>query len=105
MGDRFPYIDERSIDGMSEKQLRDELKFELNKNFALMEAFRNLPEIANPTALWHLSDFADHQRDWERGKMMQRDASLEEIPPNVEYEVGAGLWSIIREALINANVK
>lgn len=42
-------------------------------------------------------DFPDSRKI---GKQMQRTVSMEALPPNCECELGAGLWSIIRAALV-----
>lgn len=96
---KWEHLDERYIDSLSAEQLRNELKYELNRKFAMREAFSELPEVPSPLVLNMLNDFAKFERDWDRGKRMQRD---HDIPPNTECETGAGLWSIIRPALIAA---
>lgn len=86
------YLQQRSAD-----QLRNELRFELERILALREAFRELPDVAPVEALHLLSEFATYPRDWERGKKMQ--AAGLNVPPNSECESGAGLWALIRDAL------
>jgi len=95
-------VDPTYINSMSIEQLRRELIFELEKSFALREAFQKLPDVPRIEALVALSEWATWPRDWEKGKEMQRTHSVDVIPPNTEYEKGAGLWSILRTALIAA---
>jgi hypothetical protein len=99
----LPRVDRRFIDKMKPEQLRDELVELLEERFALMEAFQDLPEVPSITAQYALSHlyFAPGSG---LGKQMQRKHGLK-IPPKSEYEQGAGLWSVIRAALIAANVK
>jgi hypothetical protein len=98
-------VDRRSIDSMSIEHLRNELVWEMEQKFAMMEAFKELPEVAPVPALHYLNDLSTYPRDWEKGKQMQREHSIEAIPPVSECETGAGLWSIIRAALVAANLK
>lgn len=90
-------LDPNYLQQRSEDQLRNELRFELERILALREAFMELPDVAPVEALHLLSEFATYPRDWERGKKMQ--AAGLNVPPNSECESGAGLWALIRDAL------
>lgn len=92
-------IDRGYINRRSEDQLREELLIELEKNAALRDAFKSLPECPEPLALNALHYFADFERDWLRGKELQR---THDVPPNTECEMGAGLWVLIRNAILAA---
>jgi len=63
------------------------------------EAIRTLPEIPSLRVLRFLSDASysvpSHVQD--KGKELQR---IHGLPFVAEYEWAAGLWSVIREALI-----
>lgn len=96
------YVDTKYINSMTPEQLRNELTLELERKFALMAAFRELPEVAPVPALYYLSDFAS-TKDWERGHTLKGKYPLEVIPPVSECETGAGLWVLLREALSKAN--
>ena len=95
-------IDRRYIDSLTVQALRNELTWELEQKFALIEAFKELPDVAPVEALHYLSEFSTYPRDREKGKQMQREFRSEVIPPNAECESGAGLWSILRDALRSA---
>lgn len=93
-------VDERSI-GTDVAALRRELIWEWEQKLALIEAFKDLPEIAPPEALYFLSNLAG-PGDWQRGKSLARKYSSEVLPPNYECETGAGLWVVLRQAIIAA---
>ena len=90
-------VDKAYIERRDRAGLARELTFELERIYALREAFKELPEVPPVEAMHLLSEFATYPRDWERGKKMQ--AAGLDIPPNSECESGAGLWALIREAL------
>lgn len=94
-------IDEAYVNRMTPEQLRRELIDELEFTFGLMAALRDLPEMPPPFILHRLDEGAT----WEHhslGKQLQRTHSIDVIPPVSECEGGAGLWSIIRAALVAA---
>ena len=93
-------VDERSI-GTDVDALRRELIWEWEQKLALVEAFRDLPEMAPPDALHFLSSLAG-PGDWERGKALAGKYSSDVLPPNSECETGAGLWVVIRAAVVAA---
>lgn len=97
-------IDPKYIERRDREELARELTWELERIFALREAFKELPEVAPVEALHLLNEFSTYPRDWERGKQMQRQFGLDKIPPNSECESGAGLWALIREALTKSTV-
>lgn len=92
-------VDRSFIDRMTIEQLRDELADELEQKFALMEAFRDLPEVAPIPAQRLLGECSTWPRDSDRGKALQRVHGSSVIPLKSEYECGAGLWALIRDAL------
>ena len=96
-------IDRRSIDAMPINALRDELVWALEQQFALVEALKELPEIAPVPALHLLSEAASWPGDWERGKAMAHEHGIDAIPPVSECENGAGLWARIRAGLIKGS--
>jgi hypothetical protein len=96
----WAYINEMNAD-----QLRREVANAWEEKFALRDAFKELPEVPSVEALRFLSELADFSRDWSRGKTMQRTAERGVVPPKTEYEMGAGLWGLIRDALVSANAE
>lgn len=92
------------VNKLSVEQLRDELHDFAGRWYELVYALKTLPELPKPELLHVLGDGAVWS-DHERGKEMQHTASLEAIPPVSECEGGAGLWSVIRAALLEARKK
>lgn len=94
-------IDEKYITTMSTDQLRRELVDALEFQFGLLKALRELPEMPPPFVLHMLGSAAKWPEHHNIGKTLQIHR-LEVIPPVSECEGGAGLWSIIRAALVAA---
>lgn len=88
------------VNSLSVGELREELARYVHINNSLVDALRTLPEMPATTVLNELSRAANYPEDWSRGKKLQREVGLDVIPPRTEYELGAGLWSRIRTALI-----
>lgn len=87
---------------MSEDDIKDDISEGLLYEIKLSEAIRRLPEVPDLDVLWLLAMAAAavprHIKD--RGKELQRVHGLEAIPPKAELEWAAGLWSVIRAALL-----
>jgi hypothetical protein len=95
-------VDESHLNNLTIEQLRAEVHDFAGRWIALSDAMRELPDLPRPELLHVLGDFAKWPEDHERGKLMQRTHTLAEIPPVSECEGGAGVWSVIRAALIEA---
>ena len=95
-------VDEANLNRLTVEQLRQEVRDYAGRWIALMDAFENLPEVPEPELLHVLGDFAKWPEDHNRGREMQRRLRLDAIPPVSECEGGAGMWSVIRAALIAA---
>lgn len=80
--------------------MTDDASFYLSREIAFCEALENLPEVPPIPVLDMLEPAAKWPQDWERGKALQRKHGLEAIPPKAEYESGAGVWSRIRQGLL-----
>lgn len=87
------------IKSLSPEWLRGQLAWELEQKNALIDAFRDLPDVPPIPAQHLLFWLSDGGRDWARGKELQRKHGYQMIPPKYECEAGAGLWSLLREAL------
>lgn len=88
------------ISSYSLDELRTELAWEIDLRLALIDVFRELPEVPSVAALRALCDLSSWRRDHELGKQMQRKYGIAAVPPKSEYEDAAGLWARIRPALI-----
>lgn len=97
-------VDENYLNRLTTDQLKDEVRDYAGRWIALTDAMQTLPELPSPELLHVLGAFADLS-DHERGKQMQRTRTLAEIPPVSECEGGAGVWSVIRAALMDARQK
>ena len=95
-------VDRAYLERRTKESLVNELTWELERVFALREAFKELPEVPPVEAQHLLHEFSTWPRDWERGKKMQSQHGGEAIPFKTECECGAGLWALIREALVKA---
>lgn len=89
------------VNRLSVEQLRAEVHDFAGRWVELTVAMQELPELPSPELLHVLGDFAVWS-DHARGKQMQRKYSVEQIPPVSECEGGAGVWAIVRAALIEA---
>ena len=77
---------------MSVEQLRKELRFCWDLEYALLRALRR-GEIPSPHVLKFLGEAAKYPEDYTRGKELQQQLGFDIIPPVTECEMGAGLWS------------
>lgn len=95
-------IDQEYINSLSVDQLRRELTLSLEQIHGFSKALKDLPEVPSHIVLYMLSSPAMSMWDdiYDRGKIMQRQYGLDAIPPKSEYECAAGLWELIRNALI-----
>ena len=87
------------------EELRREVRRCWNYESALTEALQELPEVPSTAALRLLVSAAMNQRElplWSIGKELQQRLGLDVVPPKTEYEYAAGMWSIIRTALLSA---
>jgi hypothetical protein len=76
--------------------------YDIDEYADLYVAFEKLPEIPSPEILNLLGRLPVRHESmafWELGKQLQR-TNLGEVPPNFECEKGAGLWSVIRAAIL-----
>jgi hypothetical protein len=102
------FVDQTYINKMGADQLRRELVIELEKSIALSEALLELPEVPPIEALMALAHAGMNTHDPDTmaiGKALQRQVGSGAIPYKTEYEAAAGLWSIIRAALVAAKQK
>ena len=78
-----------------------------NADIEFATAVQRLPEVPSIAVLRFLSTAAYSVPSdvKDRGKCLQRLHGLEAIPPVSELEWAAGLWSVIRDALIAENNK
>lgn len=93
------YVDENYINRLTAEQARLELLIALENQYALLDALRNAPEIADPIVLHFLSSAAAYE-DKDLGKLLQRKHRLDAVPPVSECETGAGIWWRIRQGLL-----
>ncbi len=73
--------------------------------FELADAISNLPSVPSLEVLKLLRTAAMASKIpgiHADGKALQNTHGLETIPPVTEYETAAGLWAIIRTAIIDA---
>jgi hypothetical protein len=92
------WVDENYINRLTAEQARRELLIALENQYALMDALRNAPEVADPLVLHFISQAAEYE-DHGLGKRLQRKHRLDVIPPVSECEGGAGLWWRILQGL------
>ena len=86
---------------LSIEDLRRELRRAWDEKLALRNALRALPEVPPPLVMKALSSAATFPTDWEIGKKMQREFPGS-VPWKTEYQMGAGLYSRIREGLMGS---
>ena len=101
MADGYDYIATLSLD-----QLRQELRRSFDESIALNQALLDLPAVPDAPALRAIQHAAmntrlpKHMDLWQRGKTLQKEHGG--IPFKTEYECAAGLWSILRDAVLAA---
>lgn len=93
------WVDRSYIDKCGVEELREELVLALEKQFSLVAALRDLPEVPDIPALFLLGSAGKWPEDKEKGSELQRRLGSEVIPYKTEMELGAGLWWRIREGL------
>lgn len=76
-------------------KLQDDKRYLIAESQAIEEALYGWPKLPSTTGLWSLSARGSWPEDWERGKAMQRELSMERIPYKAEYELAAGFWDRI----------
>jgi hypothetical protein len=87
-------------DEMEAPELRRELRIAWDRQFALRDAIRDLPDVPGHEALRALVDLGGSFPDmWEIGKTEQMKHPWGAVPAKTEYEIAQGLWVIIRDAL------
>jgi hypothetical protein len=91
-----PYENTLSID-----ELRKEVRRSWDREHALLDAIRDWPELPPVKVMDILSHAGKWPADWERGKELQRKHGLDAVPPRTEYELGLGVWSRMRDALMS----
>ena len=94
-------VDENYLNRLSVEQLKNEVHDFAGRWIALQTALRELPELPSAELLHVLGDFARWE-DHARGKSIQRRLGLDSVPPVSECEGGAGVWSIIRQAMLDS---
>lgn len=104
-------------DGYSVDRLKRELRYSWDQGMAVNQALIDLPEIPPVLVLDFLVHAAMNSGRyvdlWSIGKEMQQMISVKDnfrnpehgIPYRTEYECAAGMWSIIRNALLEARKK
>jgi hypothetical protein len=93
------------------EELRLEVRRCWNAQHELSIALKDLPEMPGHAAMRLIDDYPHGAwpRVWELGKAEQRrlvgghggklDFSKHAVPYKTEYEIAAGVWSIIRDSL------
>lgn len=94
------------------EELRREVRRCWDAQHQLSKAFKDLPEMPGHAAMRLMDDFPHGAwpRVWELGKAEQNrlmprghggsyDFTNHPVPFKTEYEIAAGMWSIIRDAL------
>lgn len=90
------------------EQLRTEVRGLWDQSQTISNAFIKLPEVPPIEFMKMFSNIAMnlHGCDlWEKGKDLQRNNSINKIPTKCEYEVAAGFWVLIRDAIIAERLK
>ncbi len=90
-----PYENQLTIE-----ELRREVRECWDREHAIIEALRGLPEMAPPWILLFFSRASKWPEDSNLGKMLQRKMTLDAIPPKSECETGAGVWYRIRKGMM-----
>lgn len=92
---REPYENTLSIE-----DLRREVRRGWDLEHDMMKALRDLPEVPSYRVLLLLSGAAKFPDDANIGKQLQATHGREVIPYKLECEMGAGLWSRIRNGVL-----
>jgi hypothetical protein len=95
MTDIQPYENTLSIE-----ELRREVRECWDRELAIANALRDLPEMPPPWVLLFFDRAAKWPEDSNLGKKIQRELGLDAIPPKSECETGAGVWYRIRQGLL-----
>jgi hypothetical protein len=82
------------------EELRREVRECWDREHAIANALRDLPEVAPPWVLLFFDRASQWPEDSRLGKLMQRKHGLSAIPPKTECETGAGVWYRIRQGLL-----
>lgn len=90
-----PYENTLTID-----ELRREVRECWDREQAIINALRELPEMAPPWILLFFSRASKWPEDSNLGKLLQRKLRLAAIPPKSECETGAGVWYRIRQGML-----
>lgn len=85
---------------LSLEELRREVRECWDREQDIVNALRDVPEMAPPWILLFFSRAAKWPEDNGLGKLLQRKLGLDAIPPKSECEGGAGIWYRIRQGLI-----
>jgi hypothetical protein len=80
-------------------ELRREVRMCWDREQALIDALRDVPEMPPAWILLFLSRAAKWPEDYNFGKILRREMGFDVIPPKSECECGAGIWHRIRQGL------
>jgi hypothetical protein len=95
MSELEPYENTLSLD-----ELRREVRECWDRERAIADALRNLPEMAPPWVLLFFNRASEWPEDSNLGKRLQRKLGSEAIPFKSECETGAGVWYRIRQGML-----
>lgn len=85
---------------LSVEELRREVRECWDREHAIADALRDLPEMAPPWILLFFSRASQWPDDSDLGKKLQRRLGWNAIPPKSECETGAGVWYRIRQGML-----
>lgn len=85
---------------MSIERLRQELRECWDRERAIVDALRDLPEMAPPWILLFFDRAAKYPDDNSLGKKLQQKLPRGAIPYKTECEGGAGVWYRIRQGML-----
>lgn len=82
------------------EQLRREVRECWDREQAIINALRDLPDVAPPWVCIFLSRAGQWPEDKNLGSLLQRKLSTRVVPPKSECESGAGVWYRIRQGML-----
>jgi len=91
---------------LSHEALQREIRQMWDDKFAFDKDMANLPEVPSIATMRFLINSkpggVSFHLFWERGKMLQAKHAYGTILTKTEYEIAAGIWSLMREGLVRA---
>jgi hypothetical protein len=90
-----PYENKLTIE-----ELRREVRECWDREQAIVDALRDLPEMAPDWVLIFLSRAGQWPEDNSLGKLLQRKLGTSAVYPKSECESGAGIWYRIRQGML-----